>query len=449
MHSFEVERPEEAIKVSFGLSFFKFSIDISLRSAIMQATSEFIILLEKEMSMNRSSLPSGLSTLKKWKEEKETLRFDVKFQRKSGMWSNFQKSMLVWSILADSYIPPLVFVRCTDGTVDAKGKPVSVYSVLDGLQRLSNMFSFMNNEFELHGSMPSVDIDDEKFELDGCSFSDLPQELQNSINSYKFTIQAIEGATEAELEQLYLNINSGVVLSKIQKAKPKLGSELCDWFADVLSKPFFSQGVVLTTSQARREDDLAMALQSLILLDESYNDWKSLSVSECFDYSVYLRESADKDQKLKHFEAITDYLGVFSEKAKYLRKNNVAVVVALAQHVMSEGIKAEEYKDFLDMFLPNASEEYKENSGAGNVKRAKVEARYEILKEACFRHFGLDSVKNSEVIEEVDPADVSDLVGLVSAANSFVNQKKQDDDADGSGVVPEDVSPSEVDSVDA
>ena len=61
--------------------------------------------------MNRSTLNVGLSNLKKWKEEKNALRYDLSFQRHIGMWSLPAKSMLVWSILSDSYIPPVVFEK--------------------------------------------------------------------------------------------------------------------------------------------------------------------------------------------------------------------------------------------------------------------------------------------------------------------------------------------------
>lgn len=61
--------------------------------------------------MNRSTLNVGLSNLKKWKEEKNALRYDLSFQRHTGMWSLPAKSMLVWSILSDSYIPPVVFIK--------------------------------------------------------------------------------------------------------------------------------------------------------------------------------------------------------------------------------------------------------------------------------------------------------------------------------------------------
>ena len=96
--------------------------------------------------MNRSSLPVGLSTLKKWKDEKDTLHFDIAYQRHQGMWGLPQKSMLVWSILADSYIPPIVLTKSEEDKVDEKGKSMSVYSVLDGLQRLSNLFDLPKSD---------------------------------------------------------------------------------------------------------------------------------------------------------------------------------------------------------------------------------------------------------------------------------------------------------------
>lgn len=375
--------------------------------------------------MNRSSLPNGLATLKKWKEEKGTLRFDVKFQRKQGMWSQIQKSMLVWSILSDSYIPPLVFNKADEDMVDDKGKSMAVYSVIDGLQRTSSLFSFMNDEYRLHGATPDVDIDGETFELAGYLFSELPQELQNLINAYKFTIQVIANATEEELEQLFININSGKELSVIQKAKPKLGIELCTYFSEILEMPFFSQGVSLTAAQALREEDLALALQSMILLTEDYDDWKSLSVAECFKVAEYLRTNMTERDK-KDFQEVVDYMKVFDKKTKYLRKNNVAVILKLAEQMILEGIDAVAFKAFLNEFFTSDNEEYKKYSGAGNVKRNNVEARYRVLMQECYRYFKLD--ENLELNEAPSSSDE------LSPAKS---ENDEADDESASGVTVE------------
>ena len=354
--------------------------------------------------MNRSSLPVGLSTLKKWKDEKDTLHFDIAYQRHQGMWGLPQKSMLVWSILADSYIPPIVLTKSEEDKVDEKGKSMSVYSVLDGLQRLSNLFDFLDDKFQLHGSTPDVDIDGDTYTIRGSFFSELPQELKNLINSYKFSIQVVANATEEELTMLFTNINSGKELSVIQKAKPILGVELCEYFAKITSSIFFSQGLNLTASQALREEDLAIALQSLILMNEEYDDWKSVSVAECFKYAEYLRGSMTSQMKQDFKDAI-DYMNVFSTKTKYLRKNNVAVIIKLAEQMLLEGIEAEAYKSFLNEFFSTDNEKYKEHSGSGNVKRVNVEARYDILLSECYKYFKLGDIENSKVDDNTCSSD--------------------------------------------
>ena len=86
--------------------------------------------------MNRSTLNVGLSNLKKWKEEKNALRYDLSFQRHTGMWSLPAKSMLIWSILSDSYVPPVIFVKNDEDVADAiQDTILSCYENLPGLKK--------------------------------------------------------------------------------------------------------------------------------------------------------------------------------------------------------------------------------------------------------------------------------------------------------------------------
>ena len=86
--------------------------------------------------MNRSSLPVSVNTMKKWFEsDDKVLQCTLPFQRHSGMWSPILKSNLVWSMLADSYIPPIVLLKDKRGE-DSKGKDIFGYQVLEGQQRL-------------------------------------------------------------------------------------------------------------------------------------------------------------------------------------------------------------------------------------------------------------------------------------------------------------------------
>lgn len=110
--------------------------------------------------MNRSSLPVSVNTMKKWFEsDDKVLQCTLPFQRHSGMWSPILKSNLVWSMLADSYIPPIVLLKYKRGE-DSNGKDIFGYQVLEGQQRLiTTLFPFLNDEWTLHGSVEPVEVD--------------------------------------------------------------------------------------------------------------------------------------------------------------------------------------------------------------------------------------------------------------------------------------------------
>ena len=138
--------------------------------------------------MNRSSLPISLNTLKKWWEsDDKVLRCTLPYQRHANMWNAITKSNWVWAILADSYIPPIVLLKDEAG-VDSKGKTLYTYQVEDGQQRVTNLFSYMNDEFALHSATPEVEVDDTIYDIAGLKFSELSEECQDAIKNYRFSV---------------------------------------------------------------------------------------------------------------------------------------------------------------------------------------------------------------------------------------------------------------------
>ncbi len=180
--------------------------------------------------MNRSTLPLGVGALYKyWNSPEQTLRCSLSFQRNSGMWSLITKSSLVASVLTDSFIPAVVFLKDKVGT-NEKGKDICRYEILDGQQRLTSLFEFLDDRFALHGAVEPIEFDGFTYDIAGKKFSELEPELQDAIKGYRFSIQALENYTYPEVEKLFFNINSGVALSTIQKSKAKLGNENMAFF---------------------------------------------------------------------------------------------------------------------------------------------------------------------------------------------------------------------------
>ena len=121
--------------------------------------------------MTRNNTLLAVNKLKKWWDsEEKILKCDLPFQRHSGAWNPVTKSSLIRSLLADSYVPPVVFLKDKVGT-DDKGKDTYTYNILDGQQRLTNIFSFVNDEWALHAQNLRMSLKILFFSLSSpCSF---------------------------------------------------------------------------------------------------------------------------------------------------------------------------------------------------------------------------------------------------------------------------------------
>lgn len=410
--------------------------------------------------MNRSSLPVSLNAMKKWYEsEDKVLQCTLPFQRHSGMWNSITKSNLIWSILADSYIPPIVLLKDKRG-VDSKGKDIYGYQILEGQQRLvTTLFPFLNDEWALHGATEPVEVDGFTYDIAGKKYSELEEELRDIIKNYRFTVQAIENYTMDEAEKLYYNINSGVALSAIQKGKAKLGTELVEFLNSLLSGNFFTQAINITESQALKEDDLLMLMQGMALLDQRHEQrvFKNISAAAMLAYADSIRGTYNEDKREMLLEVVEYLNKAFTTKNKFLRKNNTPIVFVMAKIALEQKIEPESFRAFINDFANGLYPAYEDASGSGNIKIVNVNMRLRVMFLAMCKYFNwtpeniqkpfLDSEplrvdvmsdENSDLIEESasseeeTPADESsdhsenepeEIEGVVNADNTSMSEE--------------------------
>lgn len=368
--------------------------------------------------MNRSTLPTGIKTLKNW-NDKQTLKFDLPIQRNSGMWNLLQKSMLVYSILNEYPVPSLYLAKY-------KNDSETIYQAIDGKQRCTSLFEFINGDYALHPKTPPVEVDGTVFDIAGLTFEELSDDCKDALLGFRFTIYCLEDATDEQIEEIFELINNATPLSTIQKSKAKIGTELSKFLSNVLQLNFWQESVNLTVAQMRREDNLLLLLQSALLLNMQISDYdfKSISAAECLKFCEHLRSDFPNELK-EQLENITIYLSdAFEGKGtiKYLRKNNVPIVFVVAKLAMDNGFEAQSFKAFIDDFFTTENEAYKEYSGSGNVKKANTQGRLVELTKGFIEYYNIDisetaclvggSVENSEVSQEEStseevPADTS------------------------------------------
>ena len=335
--------------------------------------------------MIRSTLPSGVKTLQKWYANGQ-LVFDNAIQRSSGQWGILQKSLLIHSIMASYPIPPVFLLKYKNG--DA-----TIYDCIEGKQRLLNTFDFMSGGYELHSGTPYVELDGEIYEVAGLSFEELPDELQDIIMGYRYSISVIEDASEEEVEDIFYRLNASTPLSPIQKSRSVMGTELARWTHDILAKDFFTKALDMTLAQWRREGDLEVLLQTMLLLDnrsENY-EYKAISNKEVLKYCSHIRGTYS-EEKRDVVDRLFSYLSeAFPEKHKFLKKSAVPMVAVIGQLAIEKGVSSEQYRGFIDSFANTVNEAYEANKGNGNVKRVKTEGRLLAMAEDFAEYFNLSN----------------------------------------------------------
>ncbi|ALA57734.1 DUF262 domain-containing protein [Nitrospira moscoviensis] len=133
-----------------------------------------------------------------WHQRSE-LVLQPKFQRRD-VWSHKAKSHLLDTILEGLPVP-LIFIRQQIDPLKRK----TVREVVDGQQRLNAVLDFIDPK------------DSEKpFRLDksihpkygGKTFAELPKEVQNDFLSYEFSVVLLEGATDADVLDIFARLNT-------------------------------------------------------------------------------------------------------------------------------------------------------------------------------------------------------------------------------------------------
>lgn len=339
--------------------------------------------------------------------ERRTLDMDCPVQRAGNQWGILTMSMLIHSMLADFIIPNLYFRKeVVDG--------VPMLSVLDGKQRLSTVFSFIQDGFTLHAKTPCVVYEGTEYAIALKTFSELDEELKAAILGYRFTTYQLESCTDSEIEETFARLNAGTSLSKIQQARPKMGMEMARWCAGLVGSDFFQKSVCLTATQLRREDDFLMLVTAMMLLDNDFKIKTNASAGECLRFAESIKGNYPIDKR-DSIESIVRYLSEAfgGTEYKYLTKNNVPAVMCSAKDSIGWGIPPADFLYLVSDFFDNGrTEAYIEASGSGNVKIANVRVRIAELSGYIRENYVEDEADAEADAEELE-ADAEDKADAV------------------------------------
>ena len=359
--------------------------------------------------MIKTTVNMSVKNLKKMYDNTDNLSMDAEMQRGSGQWIGrgyeMKRSLLVNSLLNAYPIPPLYFQKTTTNANEI------IFSVLDGKQRLTTLFDFIDGKYPLHPETPSAKFDDETYELADKYFSDLNIECQEEILRYKFLIYCFD---EDLISEIFFRLNSGVALSGGQKSISLVDLKTAKFVKSILNDKFFSQICTFSVLQRRRGDDLCALMQGMLLLDYKYGlyELQTISENDVMKYAGTIKNNYSEEQKNRLYDII-DYLEkVFPEKDKMLKKINIPIVMLAADTAMGDGYDALKnlyrvgpmyFRQWFSYFFDECYEEYKLYCSSGSIKKEKTLKRIEIMEASLIEYFELEKADYAEETKEDTP----------------------------------------------
>lgn len=357
--------------------------------------------------MIKTTLNWTVRNLKTMHDEKATLSFNHPIQRQSAQWTNEQQSLLIHSML-DNFPVPAVYIHKTESVEeDAKGRHHYGYSVLDGKQRMTTVFSYVDGEFALADDTPAVTIEDTVYEIAGKYFDDLSEDVQQEILRFKFIIQAFEDVSDETIEEIFFRLNNSTPLTKPQKAKPLMGVNNSIFINEILEGRFFKEKCNFTKRQLTQSADLCTLLQGMMLLDNKYRDYDfpSISDDEAMAYSKWINGNYPDECRCRLKKIIAFLDNLFYTKEKNLRKINIPILFLMADKALRFSISGTNFRRWYCDFFENHKDEYNQYCSSGSIKKEKTIGRIEVMEKYFEDFFCAETEANgqTEITETEEP----------------------------------------------
>lgn len=207
-------------------------------------------------------------------------------------WTEMQKSRLIESILLGIPLPSIFVAQRDDG----------VWDVVDGVQRLSTIFSFLGIYKDEKGELiqPLILKGTEQLpELEQVSWdktdlviqSHFSKELQRTFKREKIDLKIIkkesDASTKFELFQRLNTLGSSLSDQEVRNCLVlMLNSDVYDWFVSLCNDSSFLDTLPLTDRQMREQYHMDLATRFIVLTQK---DWSSLAKMD--DVGQYLTDA--------------------------------------------------------------------------------------------------------------------------------------------------------------
>lgn len=364
------------------------------------------------------------------------LVFNCPIQRPEGQWSNIAQSLLIHTMLQDYLIPNVCIVQ--HGADDFE--PMTV---LDGKQRMTIIYNYINNGFKLNRNTPPVEIvvaetdengelvKDERgltkthletIEVKNKKFDKLPKEFQDKIKNFTLNVTMITEATKKELEEQMFRFNNGKSPTATHKAFMKGGIDVTDAIKTrILANNFFCDRFNMTTAQEKASEDMKCAFHILALLTDA--DFNKLTSGDLTKIAESMKnewhEGTFSEMNIEYCNDLLESLNLWLPEETAFNEKDVLTTVHIPIMVMNvekakqmiddEELTVEQYKAFLRYWTTTGiyKPEYKECSEGSPSDKRNIERRIAFMEEELCKFVNRENnnINNVEISENINEND--------------------------------------------
>lgn len=217
------------------------------------------------------------------------------FQR-NYVWTDKKASLLIESILLNVPIPMIY---------TAEDKETRTELVVDGQQRLTSAFRFLNGDFELTGLKIFR-------ELNGKKYKELDREYQLKIARYPLSVIKVSADSDEEVKfEIFERINSGAANLNDQELRNCVYRGYYNEFIKKCAKNKVLHDLMFNNKKTKRMEDSEMVLRFFAFYFNGYTSYPGRLKKFLNDHMKDYKNKFDRENELERNELFDKYKKIF------------------------------------------------------------------------------------------------------------------------------------------
>lgn len=259
------------------------------------------------------------------------LNLDPPYQRRS-VWNQDFKDFFIDTLILNYPAPALFMYE------EINDSGLANYNVVDGKQRLSAIFDFLDNKFPI-AEKASIS------ELRGKYFDELDKDLKVKFWNYSFLVEYLPNSDENIINNIFDRINRNVARLTSQELRHAKYSGVfistAEQITDYINDKFNNSIPRIAVQSRKQMKDVELIAQILLMIEEGPKGYNSFELDIAFDNRDKEWEEMEnvKSLFLSTIEILAQILNLDDENIiKYSRLSNQADYYSLIGAI-SENIK--------------------------------------------------------------------------------------------------------------